>query len=63
MQLVINVPKERIDGTQMPTKSPCSLFTRNQRYTENKNEEPAAARINNFTLVMLDMANASSFAW
>jgi hypothetical protein len=45
-----------MDGTHSPTNTPCSLSTRNQRYTENKKERPAAAKIKSFavfTLVIL----------
>ena len=37
------VPKERIDGTQIPTNIPCILFPLNQRETDRRNEIKAAS--------------------
>jgi hypothetical protein len=43
-----------MDGTHSPTKTPCSLSTRNQRYTENEKERPAVT-IKSFAVVKLVM--------
>jgi hypothetical protein len=36
--------RDRIEGTQIPTNTPESLSTKNQRKTENKKEMNAATR-------------------
>jgi hypothetical protein len=36
--------RDRIEGTQIPTKTPESLSTKNHRKTENRNEMNAATR-------------------
>ena len=40
----IRLPRERMDGTQIPTKRPSSRWPLNQSETENRNDKKAAAR-------------------
>lgn len=40
----MRAPRARIEGTQMPTKMPDCLSSRNQRPTEKRNERKAATR-------------------
>ena len=40
----MRAPRARIEGTQMPTKMPACLSSRNQRPTEKRNERKAATR-------------------
>ena len=57
-----SAPKERIDGTHNPTKSPSSLWPLNQRPTDNRNEIPAAAIKSSFDLfiaVILELLSRS----
>src|SRR5205085_11668123 len=41
-------PRARIDGTQRPTKMPCSWLPVNQRLTERTNDTNAPSRTNPF---------------
>jgi hypothetical protein len=43
--LSTTVPRERIDGTQSPTKMPWSSWLPNHSATESTNEMPAASRM------------------
>lgn len=56
-----SVPNERIDGTQMPTKSPSSLCPLNQSPTENKNDANAPASISSFPRVCFSTIVVSKF--
>lgn len=47
-----SVPRERIDGTQMPTKSPWSRIPPNHSPMESRKDKPAAARIRALALRM-----------
>ena len=41
----MNIPKAKIEGTHIATKTPLSFETKNHKYTDNKNENPAETSI------------------
>ena len=48
-------PKLRIDGTQIPTKIPCDSEPVNHRYTDRRNDKKAAAKIDPFAILILEL--------
>jgi hypothetical protein len=50
-----------MEGTHMPTKIPCSCEPLNQRYTDNKNDNPAAAKMEALAIRILELMSLHSF--
>jgi hypothetical protein len=48
-------PKLRIEGTQIPTKIPCDSEPVNHRYTDKRNDKKAAAKIDPFAILILEL--------
>ena len=51
----IKAPKLRIDGTQIPTKIPCDSEPVNHRYTDRRNDKKAAAKMDPFATLILEL--------
>ena len=48
-------PKLRIEGTQIPTKIPCDSEPVNHRYTDKRNDKKAAAKMDPFATLTLEL--------
>src|SRR3954451_3735741 len=53
-------PSARIEGTQSPTKIPCSWSLKNHRETDSTNEMPAARKSSDRAAVSCEMAPISN---
>jgi len=54
----IKAPEDKMDGTHSPTYRPWSLYPLNQRYTDSKNESPAATKNSPFIFQIVDMLSS-----